>query len=123
MPTRLVLFCSSLSPEQLQGLTGDFYQTLQRETEVQASWPEQAGGAGSKGDPLTVGTLLLSLASSGAAVALINVFKAFFERNSSIEVELQRDDGSKVRIRAENVRGAQLQHTLDTLRDFAGGQS
>lgn len=122
MTTRLVLSCSSLSPEQLHSLTADLHRTLCRETEIEATWSEQPGGAGSKGDPLTVGTLLLSLASSGAMVALINVFKALFERSSSIEVELQREEGSKVRIRAENLRGDQLQRTLETLHAFAGSQ-
>jgi hypothetical protein len=55
--------------------------------------------AGSKGDPITIGTLLLSLAASGGVLTtLINAIQSFLSRNDKRTVTLEGKDGDKVTI-------------------------
>ena len=61
------------------------------------------------------------LGSGGVAVALVNVLKAFFERNSSIQMEFRRDDGKEMRISVHNMKADEIERTRALAREFFGG--
>ena len=121
MKVELSLASKELASEDLQNLTRDLSTTLNQETDVDATLPEQTGEAGIKGDPVTLGLIALTFLSSGAAVAFFNTVKAFFERDRSLEMDFQREDGKKLSIRAENVRAAQIDRTIKAAEQFFGG--
>lgn len=111
---------ADLSAEDLHALTANLSRTLIRETDVRATWPEQEGVPGNKGVPIEIGTLLLTFITSGAAVAMFQVLKSYFERSSSLEMEFQREDGKKLLIRAENVQPERIDQTMNLAREFFG---
>lgn len=121
MEVLLTLSSGSLSGAPLQDLTRQLCTTLNRETDVAATTPEAAADDGSKGDLISLGTLLLTFMTSGAAVALFEVAKAFFERDSSLVLELERPDGAKFVVRGENVGRGQIDKTIETARRFLEG--
>ena len=120
MDSTLQLAANDLSGEDLQKLTLDFSKTLNDETEAKATIPEKPGGAGSKGDPITLGTIILTALSSGTVVALFNVIKSYIERKPSLELELKREDGQQLKIKAEQLNKDQIDQTIQIANDFFG---
>ena len=57
MYSTLQLASNDLSDEDLQRLTLELSKTLNDETEAKATIPENSGGPGSKGDPITLGRI------------------------------------------------------------------
>lgn len=120
MQVKLTLLSDTVSDDALDELTRDLCATLNEETEVSAEMAEGALEPGAKGDAVSLGALLLTFLSSGTAVALFEVAKAFFERNSSLELELERPDGARMVVRAENVDAERIDSTLNEAREFFG---
>ena len=73
---------------------------------------------GTKGDPITIGALALAFLTSGSAVALFHVAKTIFERKPTLEMEFEREDGKKLKIRAEQMKAGQIEQTFAIARDF-----
>ena len=119
MSARLSLTSTALDAETTQALLRDFERTAGRDDALEVA-PVQATAAPGTRDAGMVASLLLTFVSSGAAVALINVCKSFFERNSSIEFQFERGDGKKLVIKAQNVNSEQLAKTLETIREYFG---
>ena len=118
MSIRLSLTSAALDAEAIQMLTRDFYRTAGQETGLEVEPAYGSPAPGSRDAGALIG-LLLTFASSGAAVALINVCKTFLERNSSIEIGLERGD-KKLTIKAQNVNSEQIAKTLETIREYFG---
>ncbi|MGA2113797.1 MAG: hypothetical protein ABSH56_03490 [Bryobacteraceae bacterium] len=108
--------------EQKQQLTRDLVRTLSRETDMTAALPEPAAAApGSRGDPVTLGTIALTFLSGGSAVALIKVLETYFQRKSSLQVELKKPDGRALTINAENMAADQIEKTAKLAEQFSQG--
>jgi hypothetical protein len=119
----LILSISSpeLDEERIQDLAFDLCKTLGQEIDVEAKLAERPGQIGDKGDPITLAAIVLTFLTSGAAVGMFNVFKSYFERKSSLEIELQRKDGKKLRIQAQNVSSGQIDRTMQQAEEFFRG--
>ena len=120
MDTTLRIIASDLGAEDLQDLTCELSQTLRKETEVDTTLPEGAGGPGTKGDPITLGTILITALTSGTVVALFNVLKSYFERRPTLEMEFQRPDGKTFKIRGETLGKGQIDQAIRLADDFWG---
>jgi hypothetical protein len=120
MDSSLQLTASDLSDEDLQKLTLELSKTLNDETEAKATLPEKSGGPGSKGDPITLGTIILTALTSGTVVALFNVIKSYLERKPSLEFEFTRKDGQQLKIKAEQLNRNQIDQTIQLANDFIG---
>ena len=120
MEAILKITSDDLDEEKLQDLTRDLTRTLNRETDVEATLPEEAGELGDKGDPVTIGAIVLTALSSGTVVALFNVFRTYFERRQSLEVELARPDGKKFKLKAENLDEDEIERTVKLVNEFLG---
>jgi hypothetical protein len=118
METRVCLSAPDLNEEEIQGLTLELCRELNREMGVHADLPVGRGPRGGKGDPVTIGTVILTFMTSGAAVGLIKIIESYLSRRSSLEVELQRPDGKKMVIRGQDIRPDQVERTADLARDF-----
>jgi hypothetical protein len=121
MTVALSLSSNELDDEKLQNIALELCKTLERETDVAAKLAEGPSLPGTKGEPIILATIILSFITSGAAVAMFNVFKSYFDRNSTLEMEFQRKDGRKFRIQAQNVSPKQLDHTIQQAKDFMSG--
>ena len=107
--TRLSVGISSdtLSPTQVQEVTRALRADIERHTDAQAEIPEAAARAHHKGEPVSLGILLVTLMTSGTAVALVNVLKSYLERDHTISFTVERPDGSKITINAANLGDAE----------------
>jgi hypothetical protein len=120
MDSTLQLTANDLSDEDLQKLTLELSKTLNDETEANATLPEKTGESGTKGDPITLGTIIITALSSGTVVALFNVIKSYIERKPSLELQLKSKDGREFNIKAEQLHKDQMDHTIQLAKDFIG---
>ena len=105
---------STANPSQLLTVTRELAATLGRQREITAQLPEGAAEPGQKGDLQAIGTILLQLAGGGGViVSLISVLKTYFERKPTLEMELQRPDGSKLKIHAESLGSTAMNQFQD----------
>lgn len=121
MDVHLALNGPALADERRQFLTRDLAATLLRETSIRPAMVVNAAMPGEKGDAVSIGTLLLTFISSGAAVALFQVVRTYFERDSSLEIELQRSDGARFAIRAHHVKPGQIEDAIARGKAFLDG--
>lgn len=109
-----------LPEEALQGFVRELSIALNDQRGLTAELPSRAAAVGERGDPVALGTLVITFLSSGAAVAFLEVARAYFERRGSMSIELTRTDGRKVRIRADSMKRSEVDRTLAALEAFIG---
>lgn len=119
-PISLLIEDPALAEEDLQAITRDLCRTINAETDVAAELQYGAPVPGGRGEPVTLATLALAALTGGAAVALFEVFKAYFERNRSLKITLKRPDGEAFEVSAENLRAGQIDRTLSLAEAFVG---
>jgi hypothetical protein len=56
---------------------------------------------GARGDPVTLGAIAIAAVSGGALTALVNTIGSYLARDRRTEVEIQTNDGQKVRISSQ----------------------
>jgi hypothetical protein len=84
--------------------------------------PAAAAEPGKRGDPITMGAIVIAAVSgSGALTALVNTIGSYLARDHRTEVEIQTPDGRKVRISSQAFKRAELERTLRPLLDMAKG--
>lgn len=103
-------------------LTREIIQTINSETVISSQILEHPSITGAKGEPITMGVLILSfLSSGGVAVALIGVLKSYFDRVSNLTIEVKRSDGSQVSLSAQNMKPEQIEDTVARLSSVLKG--
>ena len=121
MVITLELSSEELNDEDLQKLTNELRKTLIEEAgidaelvkEISEDVSEEGTRGKPRGEPITIGLLALTFLTSGAAVAMFDVFKSLFDRRKYLELEMTREDGKKINIKAENI-------SLEDLKGFLG---
>ena len=113
------LKCDDLSESKLQALTREMLQSLKKARLGPPTLPEIESKGEAKGDPVSLGTILLALVGShGVAVSLAQVLKAYVDRKPSWAVELKRHDGTSLKLKAENLHREQFEHTTKIVEEF-----
>jgi len=123
MSVTLSIACDELEAEDLHVLTVELVKTLKQETDLVTSLAETPGEPGQRGMDVLLGQIILTAFSSGAVVALFNILKTYFERKSTLKVNIQRGDGKSFEIRAENLTKGQINETIRIASDFLGDVS
>jgi len=118
MGQNLVVSSQRLRPADIQALTRELASSINRRTDIRAKMPEGEARPGERGDAVTLGAIALSFLTSGAAVALFQVLKAYFERDESLEMAFERPDGRKLTIKAENMSTERIDETVALARAF-----
>jgi hypothetical protein len=84
--------------------------------------PAAAPEPGKRGDPITMGAIVIAaVAGGGALTALVNTIGSYLARDHRTEVEIQTADGRRVRISSQGFKPAELEETLRPLLDMAKG--
>lgn len=106
-----------MSDEDIQDLTIELKNSVNRETDLTAQLPEEAGGPGKKGDPVTIGQIILAAVGGGGAVAaLMPVLQTYFARKPRLLIELDLGDGRKAKIESEHLQPAQIQQATEAVK-------
>jgi len=108
------------SQSALLTVSREFTERLSREPNMMALLSESPGPRGSKGDPITIGAIVLSMVGSrGVISSLLGILKSYVERKPTLAFEFQRGD-AKLTVRAENLEPKQLDKTTQALRRLIG---
>jgi hypothetical protein len=115
MDLTLNLSSANLDSEDLQTLTRQLCDSIADETEIKAEIPSGVVAQGTKGDPITLGVIALAFLADGAAVALFEMFKAYFSREPSLVIKIVKPDGTTFEFSAKNMTPEQMQAFLSQL--------
>lgn len=110
MKLTLNLSSNELDNEDLQVLTRQLCESIINETDITAQIPSGTVQQGHKGDPITLGLITLII-KSGAAVALCEVLKAYFNRPLET-IELEKPDGTKLKLTSKTIKLEDVQTFL-----------
>jgi hypothetical protein len=114
MDFNIVLAAPGLRDETIQHLTRQLCTTINQGEHLEASIPDENKVAGTKGDPITIGTIVLGvLGAGGGAAALINVFKSYLDRSKELCIKVKRATGDEIEITSKNIDSSQIKSTLD----------
>ena len=118
MSQTLTVTSGGMGPAEVQALTRDLVSSINHHTVARAEIPEGEAQAGERGDPVTLGMIALSFISSGAAVALFQIIKAYFERDRSLELAFERPDGRTMSIKAKNMDPDRIDEAIEMAQAF-----
>ncbi len=121
MSQTLTVSAGDLDPAEVQAMTRELMSSINRHTDARADMPEGETRDGDRGDPVTLGMITLSFISSGAAVALFQIIKTYFERNRKLELTFERPDGQTMAIKAENMDPDRIDEAMAMAKTFFAG--
>jgi hypothetical protein len=111
----ITLFLSSthMPDDSLQDLTYQLCVSLRSECENYADVLQNPSiRKQDKGDPLSVGTIVMSLiGTGGVVVAFVNVLKSYVDRGQHLSVKVKSKSGDEVEITADNLKPDQIRET------------
>lgn len=108
MPAALSISSTELSDDRIHDLTFDLCRTLNKESDIEAELPKGIIEKGSRGEPITLGLIFLTILKSGSVVTFLNILKYYLEREPSIKMSIKRENGTEVMIDAKNMRPDQI---------------
>jgi Effector Associated Constant Component 1 len=75
--------------------------------------PAAASEPGKRGDPITLGAIIIAAVSGGGALtALVGTIGSYLARDRRTEVEIQTPDGRKVRMSSQAFNHTELEELL-----------
>ena len=104
---RLSLASDRISDAALQDRVRTLGHDIERHSDANAQPEAGTAAANTKGEPITLGVLLVTFMTSGAAVAALNVLKSYLERDRSMSMTLEKPDGSKISLTAADMGDVQ----------------
>jgi hypothetical protein len=120
MDLNLTVGDATLDAEDLHSLTSELRKSITTHTDADASIVTGKALPGTKGDPITLGTLALALITSGTVTGLVTVLQTFVARRPTIEFEVTRPDGQILKLKGDQLKAAHVTQTITVLEDFVG---
>ena len=121
MTIQLAFSSKELDAEDLQEITTEFCQSIVREADMDARFVEGSNDKGARGEPITLGLIALTLLKSQSLVVIFNLLRSYFDREPSLDVVIQREDGAKITINARNIQPQQIDETFNKAKEFLQG--
>jgi Effector Associated Constant Component 1 len=124
MPITLSLSSVDLDDEALQELTRQLLRDLGDEAGVAASPATEPSEVGAKGDFELIGQILIKAVGAGGAIAaLVGVLKAYVQRKPSLQFELQKKGGEKLKIKADDLRADDMTKLVQAIKEAVEGMN
>src|SRR5262245_48775629 len=103
----------------LQAITREAEAELRRVPGVEVEQETVTTKPGEKGEPITIGILLLAFIKGGAAVAVINVIEKALFKEKKLEVTLKLGRGKEITIKAHNLSAEERDRYSKMIEEFA----
>lgn len=118
---KLSFVSTSLDADTLAQLTRDLGRDIEAEAGVATVAQSAVTAPGTKGDPITIGAIVLAAVSSGGALtALFGILKSYLERQPSIDFTMTRADGTSFTVSAKDIAPDKLEATYKLAERFHG---
>lgn len=115
MTVKLSIACPERTPEDLAGLVDELTSELAGLRGADVTVETAAAPKGSRGDAVSLGNILITFISSGAAVAAINVIKTYFQREPALKLKFKGADGETVELDAKRLNDENTKRALGLL--------
>jgi hypothetical protein len=109
-----VSLSADIADARLAQLTQELGLDLSR-AGVQARTIEAPAVQGDKGEPITLGVLVLALVTSGAVTAAIECFKAYLSRERTLTIKFKHAGGTQVEVTGRNVDTPAVREALERI--------
>ena len=116
MNLTLNISSAKLAPEDLQSSIRDFCETLKSETDITAEIPVNETANSKSGGLIELGVIALTFLSSDSGKVLLEMIKDFINRESSLEIEIKKNDGSVFKVNAKNKNSKELEQIITQLQ-------
>jgi hypothetical protein len=117
MPITLSLSAADLDTDDLQDLTRNLCRDLIDETGTTASLATRPAEPGTRAGDIPVwGQIVIAALGSGGFVALVNVLKAYVGRKPSLQFELVKENGDKIKIKADDLRSSDMTRLTQAIK-------
>jgi hypothetical protein len=114
----LIIRSNVLSENALQTVTREFASDVNRSTNVTATIPAGVPPDGGKGEPVTIGAILLAIAGAkGVLPALVDIFRSFAAREPSLEFTI-KSEGRQVSWKGKNMSDVQIHLIGEIVRNL-----
>jgi Effector Associated Constant Component 1 len=115
-----VSLSAKIPDERVAQLTRDLAHSLSL-AGIQARPPEAPPVSGQRGDPFTLGVLVLALVTSGTVRAAIECFKAYLSRERTLIIKIARADRTPVEVTSQNVDTPAVHEALAAIASARSG--
>lgn len=123
MSAILSLLATDPDEDAMQNLTHRLCRDLRDEVGVNAHLATQPASIDHKCDLPELGQILIAaLGAGGFAVAPVNVLKSYSERKPFLQFGLQKKDGDKLTINAEDLRGDDMTRLTRVIKEAVEGK-
>jgi hypothetical protein len=112
--TSLTLSLPGIPDARLAQLTRDLERDLSR-AGIQARPVGVPLAPGERGNPITLGVLVLALITSGAVTAMIECFKVYFSRERTLTIKFTDTDGTPVEVTGQNLDTPAVREALQRI--------
>ncbi len=89
-----------LSEAAVQDMARGLNSDLARHTDAQAELHSGPAIAHGRGEPITMGMLMVTFMTSGTAVAVVKLLQSYLQRDRSLSMTVELADGSKTTLTA-----------------------
>jgi len=115
MSAQLSISRGGLEPEDVDRLSRELERELTETGGVMLNAAPRSAAPGQRGDPITVGTLLLAAITSGTVSAVFSVIKSYVDRGDELTFEGTGTDGKPVKIAMKNIKLERFRSMLSDL--------
>jgi Effector Associated Constant Component 1 len=116
MDGKIQLRAPNLAPEQVRDISASLLKDLVAELGLDARLATESGSPGDRGDPVTIGMIIVSLVKSGAILGFTRLLQTYISRVPSLELTIARSDGQKIQLKSTNFTDEQLDKTLTSIQ-------
>lgn len=115
-----VTLCADIPDARLAQLTRELERDLSR-AGIQARPVDAPPAPGKRGEPITLGVIVLALVTSGTVKALIECVKAYLSRERALTIKVARADGAQIEITSRNVDAPAVREALEAMTSAGSG--
>lgn len=116
MNLSLNISSAKLDSEDLQRSIREFCKDIKSETDIIADIPVTKTENDKSGGLIELGVIALTFLSSDSGKVLLEMIKAYINRESSVEIEIKKTDGSVFKINAKNKNSKEVEDMITQLQ-------
>lgn len=110
----LQLQSDSLDIESIHSISTLMSNSIERETDYEVVNEQAIASIGDKGDPITIGTIVLAAISTGTVISLLDVIKTYLSKEPELTVTIDVRE-QKVHLNSKNISTKEILTTLEKL--------
>jgi len=114
----LQLHSETLEMESIHSISTLLSDSIEKETNYEVLHEQSGPRSGDKGDPVSIGTIVLAAISTGTVISLLDVIKAYLSREPEITITINTR-AEKISLNSKNISTKEIQSTIEKLNGLS----